>query len=114
MAYVLTLGGVPIMTSSRHNRASDRTAEALIEIERLTGENTDLVLMVQGDEPLIMPETLSEVLRHFDDPMVDIVNVMSRLRPKEAFEDKNNVKVVVDQKFDALYFSREPIPSSWK
>lgn len=114
MAYVRTLGGVPIMTSSQHNRASDRTAEALIEIERLTGEKADLVLMVQGDEPLIMPETLSEALRHFDDPMVDIVNVMSRLRTKEAFEDKNNVKVVVDQKLNALYFSREPIPSSWK
>src|SRR3989338_7330529 len=39
---------------------------------------------------------------------------MSRLRTLEAFTDKNNVKVVVDQNNNALYFSREPIPSPWK
>ena len=39
---------------------------------------------------------------------------MCRFRTREAFEDKNNVKIVVDQNSDALYFSREPIPSPWK
>jgi 3-deoxy-manno-octulosonate cytidylyltransferase (CMP-KDO synthetase) len=113
-AYVRSIGGAVVMTSSSHSRATDRTAEALLKIEQEAGERVDVVIMVQGDEPLIFPETISETLSHFADPSVEIVNIMSRLRTREAFEDKNNVKVVVDQKGDALYFSREPIPSPWK
>ncbi|MBF0419900.1 MAG: 3-deoxy-manno-octulosonate cytidylyltransferase [Magnetococcales bacterium] len=113
-AYVRSIGGTPVMTASTHNRASDRTAEAMLKIEESTGEKVDVVIMIQGDEPLILPETISESLHHFDDPSVEIVNIMSRLRTRQAFEDKNNVKVVVSQNRDALYFSREPIPSPWK
>lgn len=112
--YVSRIGGVAVMTSTSHNRATDRTAEAMLKIEEKTGEQVDVVIMVQGDEPLILPETISATLNHFNDPAVNVVNIMSRLRTREAFEDKNNVKVVVDQNLDALYFSREPIPSSWK
>lgn len=112
--YVRAIGGTAIMTSTSHNRATDRTAEAMLKIEELTGEQVDVVIMVQGDEPLILPSTISETLRHFDDPSVQIVNIMSRLRTRESFEDKNNVKVVVNEHNDALYFSREPIPSPWK
>lgn len=112
--YVHSIGGKAVMTSSSHNRASDRTAEAMTRIEADTGEPVDVVIMVQGDEPLILPETIGETLRHFADPEVEIVNIMSRLRTREQFEDKNNVKVVVNQRQDALYFSREPIPSPWR
>lgn len=112
--YVRGIGGNAVMTASSHNRATTRTAEALEIIERETGERIDIVVMVQGDEPLISPETIGEILKHFADPAVEIVNVMSRLRTLEAFEDKNNVKVVVNLNNDALYFSREPIPSPWK
>ena len=111
--YVEGIGGRAVMTSTSHNRASTRTAEALEIIERQTGELVDVVVMVQGDEPLIAPETIGETLRHFADPEVEIVNIMSRLRTLEAFVDKNNVKVVVNKNNDALYFSREPIPSPW-
>jgi 3-deoxy-manno-octulosonate cytidylyltransferase (CMP-KDO synthetase) len=86
----------------------------MLEIERLTGQEVEVVIMVQGDEPLIPPESISEILDKFSDPSVEIVNIMSRLQSPEAFEDKNNVKVVVDQNGDAMYFSREPIPSLWK
>lgn len=112
--YVKGIGGNAVMTSTAHNRATTRTAEALEAIEQNAGERVDVVVMVQGDEPLISPEVIGETLQHFADPAVKIVNVMSRLRTLEAFIDKNNVKVVVDQNGDALYFSREPIPSPWK
>lgn len=112
--YVRSIGGKVVMTASTHNRATTRTAEALEIIEHESGEKVDVVVMVQGDEPLILPETIGETLKHFADPTVEIVNVISRLRTLQAFIDKNNVKVVVDQNGDALYFSREPIPSPWK
>ncbi len=112
--YVISVGGKAVMTANTHNRASERTAEAVLKIEAESGVAVDVVVMVQGDEPLITPEVIGETLRHFDDPGVEIVNIMSRLRTKEEFLDRNNVKVVVNQRMDALYFSREPIPSPWK
>lgn len=112
--YITSIGGKVVMTSEAHDRASTRTAEALEEIEKQIKQKVDVVVMVQGDEPLIKPKSISETIPHFQDQSVSIVNVMSRLLSKEAFEDKNNVKVVVDNNNDALYFSREPIPSAWK
>ncbi|MDB4877480.1 MAG: CMP-2-keto-3-deoxyoctulosonic acid synthetase [Gemmatimonadetes bacterium] len=112
--YVRTIGATPVMTANTHTRATTRTAEAMQLIEAATGERPDVVVMVQGDEPLILPETIAQTLSHFDDPAVEIVNIMSRLRTPEQFIDKNNVKVVVNRNSDALYYSREAIPSPWK
>ena len=112
--YVISIGGKAVMTSTQHTRATTRTAEALEIIEKQTGSRVDVVVMVQGDEPLIPPETISETLQCFNDSTVEISNVMCRFRTREAFEDKNNVKIVVNQNNNALYFSREPIPSPWK
>jgi 3-deoxy-manno-octulosonate cytidylyltransferase (CMP-KDO synthetase) len=112
--YVNDIGGNAIMTSIRHARATTRTAEALEHIEHASGEKIDIVVMVQGDEPLISPDTIGETLRHFADPAVEIVNIMSSLSTLDQFTDRNNVKVVVNQNSDAMYFSREPIPSPWK
>ena len=108
------IGGNSIMTSKSHTRATTRTAEAMQIIEDKIKEKIDIVVMVQGDEPLIKSETIAETLSHFEDPNVNIVNIMSRIDRYEDFIDRNNVKVVVDSNSDALYFSREPIPSPWK
>ena len=70
--------------------------------------------MVQGDEPLITPNVIAKTLPPFTDPKVKIVNIMSRIKDMDQFIDKNNVKVVCDNESNALYFSREPIPSPWK
>lgn len=112
--YVNSIGGQAVMTSTSHNRATTRTAEAVANIETDLGLRPDIVVMVQGDEPLIAPETIGRTLEHFSDPAVEIVNVMARLRSEEQFRDQNNVKVVVDGQGDALYFSREAIPSGWR
>ncbi len=112
--YINSIGGHAIMTSNTHTRATTRTAEALEKIEQETGEKVDIVVMVQGDEPLILPETIREVTPEFKDKSVNIVNIMSRLTTEESFKDVNNVKVVIANNNDALYYSREPIPSPWK
>jgi 3-deoxy-manno-octulosonate cytidylyltransferase (CMP-KDO synthetase) len=111
--YVRSIGGKVVMTASTHTRASMRTAEAMLAVESELGP-IDVVVMMQGDEPLITPDIISQTLHHFGDASVEIVNIMSRLRTKEEFLDRNNPKVVVNSSMDALYMSREPIPSAWK
>jgi len=112
--YVLSIGGNVVMTSNKHTRATTRTAEAMQKIEKKIENPLDVVIMVQGDEPLISPKTISETIAYFGESSTNIVNIMSHIKTKESFKDKNNVKVVVNHYNDALYFSREPIPSPWK
>jgi 3-deoxy-manno-octulosonate cytidylyltransferase (CMP-KDO synthetase) len=112
--YVRQIGGRAVLTADSHRRATTRTAEAVHHIEQDSGERAEIVVMVQGDEPLVRPEAIASVLPPFADPTVDVVNLMSPIWTYEEFADRNNVKVVVDRHGDALYFSREPIPSSWQ
>ena len=113
--YVLSIGGKAIMTSDQHERATDRTAEAMFKIEESINEKIDIVVMVQGDEPMITPNMISLSLSEFEkDPSVKVVNLMAEMISVEEFEDPNEVKVVVNKDNDALYFSREAIPSRKK
>ncbi len=115
MEYARTIGAKAVMTSASHERASDRAAEAMQKIERETGRKTDVVVMIQGDEPMITPEMIDDAVSPMqEDPEIQVVNLMSRLDTQAEHEDPNEVKVVVDQAGFALYFSREPIPSRKK
>ncbi len=103
------------MTSSSHERASDRAAEAMLEIEDSIKEEVDIVVMVQGDEPMVTPLMISESLSPFKiDKNVNVVNLMANIHSLAEFDDPNEVKVVVNKFDDAIYFSREPIPSRKK
>jgi len=114
-SYVQSVGGKAIMTSSNHQRASDRTAEALLQIEENTGKQFDIVVMLQGDEPLIKPQMIeAAVAPLINDPSINVSNLMAELKEKKNWIDPNEVKVVIDNNNFALYFSREPIPSDKK
>jgi 3-deoxy-manno-octulosonate cytidylyltransferase (CMP-KDO synthetase) len=113
--YIESIGGKAIMTADTHERASDRTAEALLEIEKLSGEKVDIVVMIQGDEPMVTPEMINAAVEPlFHDKDLNITNLMAVLKTQEEHEDPAEVKVVVDRNNNALYFSREPIPSRKK
>lgn len=113
--YCKSVGLNCVMTSDTHVRCSTRTAEALLKIEALTGKKADIVVMVQGDEPMVMPEMIDTAVQPMlNDPAINVVNLMAEMDTLEEFEDPNEVKVVVDMNNDALYFSREPIPSRKK
>ena len=113
--YIESIGGKAIMTADTHERASDRAAEAMLKIEEQTGERTDILVMVQGDEPMDTPQMISEALAPMlADERIDVVNLVSPISSTDEFEDPNTVKVVVDSSGNALYFSREPIPSRKK
>lgn len=99
-------GGRVIMTSPRHQRGTDRVAEAA---RKLTA---DVVVNVQGDEPLLAPACLAEVSAPLvRDPSLGTCNLIQRLRTEAERRDPNMVKVVFTPRKRALYFSREPIPS---
>lgn len=113
--YVESIGGKAIMTSASHERCTDRCAEAMLKIENETGEKCDIMVLVQGDEPLTFPQMIDEALKPMlNDSKVMITNLVADLDTIEAFENPNEVKVVMDKKNNALYFSREPIPSRKK
>lgn len=113
--YVESIGGKAVMTADTHERATDRTAEAMLKIEEELGEQVDVVVMVQGDEPMVTPEMIDLSLQPFNqDSCVNVVNLMANMSTVTEFEDPNEVKVVVDKNNDAIYFSREAIPSRKK
>lgn len=106
---VTASGGKAVMTSDRHERCTNRIAEAA---ERQTA---DIVVNVQGDEPLLDPRMIDEVVRPLlNDPTLPCSNLMIRIDDEEEFRSPNTVKVVVAANGDLLYASREPIPSASK
>lgn len=112
--YINSIGGKAIMTSASHERATDRCAEALRMIEEETNEQVDIMVMIQGDEPMIMPSMLDEAIKPLlEEPKLLVTNLMTELSTREEQDNPNRVKVVVDNNNFAMYFSREPIPS-WK
>ena len=113
--YIESIGGKAIMTSDAHERATERTAEALLNIEALQHEiKYDIIVMVQGDEPLVNPDMIREAIEPLlkGDKMVS--NLMTSLPTQVERDNSNNVKVVTNVKGDAIYMSRESIPSSQK
>ena len=104
-----------VMTADTHTRCSTRTAEAMLKIEEATGKRIDIVVMVQGDEPMVLPEMIDAAVKPMlEDASINVVNLMADMETVKEFEDPNEVKVVVDRNSDALYFSREPVPSRKK
>ncbi|MCC7309124.1 MAG: 3-deoxy-manno-octulosonate cytidylyltransferase [Acidobacteria bacterium] len=103
---VLSAGGEAVMTSVEHPSGSDRVAEVA---ERLPPGS--VIVNVQGDEPLISPETIDRAvyaLTH--DRSVDIATTFEPIESIEELLDGNVVKVVMNDAGHALYFSRSPLP----
>ena len=113
--YIESIGGKAIMTSDSHERCSDRCAEAMLKIEKNGKNKCDIMVMVQGDEPLTCPQMIDESLEPMlKDESVLITNLVADIETTEEFDNPNEVKVVMDKNNNALYFSREPIPSRKK
>lgn len=99
-------GAQVIMTSDIHERASDRVAEAVVYLD------ADLIVMVQGDEPMTHPDMIDTAVAPFkDDPKLGCVNLVRKIDHEADYLDANTIKVVMNQHNDALYMSRRPIPT---
>ena len=115
VSYVESIGGKAVMTSHNHERAVERTAEALLNIEaNLCNVEYDIVVMIQGDEPLLDPKMIDEVVKPLIQGNKTVSNLRAVLQNPDEIINPNNVKVVTDINDNALYMSREPIPSAKK
>ena len=101
---IVSNGGKAIMSKKTHESGSDRIAEAVENLD------IDIVVNVQGDEPFVKREPLERVLACFEDSTVKVASLMQVLNNQASIEDPNYVKVVVDKKWNALFFSRSVIP----
>ena len=99
-----SFGGGVIMTGP-HPRATDRVAEAAKDLD------ADIVVVMQGDEPLIYPNMIDDAIEPLlEDNGIKVTNLAKPIPNESEYRDPNNVKVVVDEDWNALYFSRSPIP----
>ncbi len=113
--YAKSIGAPCIMTANTHERASDRIAEAMLKIEADTGDRHAIVVLVQGDEPMLHPDMIDATVKALEDDLsVNVTNGVAEIGTAAEFEDPNEVKVVVGPDGYAIYFSREPIPSRRK
>lgn len=113
--YIHSIGGKAVMTGDYHQRASDRAAEAVVKIEQIESVKVDYVAMIQGDEPMLMPGMIDDLINPvIKDPALKITNLINEILTEEEFNSANVVKVVFDLNDFVLYFSREPIPSKRK
>ncbi len=100
-------GGLAIMSKKEHDCGSDRIAEAV------TNMDVDIIVNVQGDEPFTDRESLAGVMEVFKsdvDKEIDLASLMVKITDEEEINNPNTVKVIVDNRNFALYFSRSPIP----
>ncbi|MBX9974044.1 3-deoxy-manno-octulosonate cytidylyltransferase [Cytobacillus firmus] len=96
--------GKAIMTSVTHKSGTDRVAEAAMKV------NGDIILNVQGDEPLIQPELITLLVEEAMRNPNSVITAKTLILDKQDIDNPNVVKVVTDLNDNALYFSRSPIP----
>ena len=103
---VTKFGGKCVMTSAHHQSGTDRIFEAVNSLE----EKPEIVINVQGDEPLIPASVINELIKVMqDNPDLPMATVAVKL-DREYINDPNKVKVIFNKEHRAIYFSRAPIP----
>ena len=106
---VQSFGGEVVMTSAQHRSGTDRCFEAY----RTLGGHEDVVINIQGDEPFIKPEQIESLIACFDSPQTQIATLVRPFEAAEGYEalaNPNSPKVVLNERHEALYFSRSVIP----
>ena len=103
---VLRFGGNVEMTSEKHNSGTDRCAEVA-----KNHPEYDLIVNIQGDEPLVDFRQLDQLIQVFEKESIQIATLATRKITREELENPNRIKIVVDKNNSALYFSRSAIPN---
>jgi 3-deoxy-manno-octulosonate cytidylyltransferase (CMP-KDO synthetase) len=105
-AHVKSFKGNVVMTAPDHSSGTDRCLEAL----KQTGGNYDYIINIQGDEPFIDPVQIDELAAVLKDGQAELATQMIRVDSYEVLFDQGEVKIVLNDHSEALYFSRMVIP----
>lgn len=109
VACVEAFGGKAVMTSDKHKSGTDRCFEAM----QKSAESYDVIVNIQGDEPFISIDQIRLLMSAFQDEKTDIATLARQIMPVDGMaylQNPNHVKVVLNSKSEALYFSRSVIP----
>ncbi|QBQ63199.1 3-deoxy-manno-octulosonate cytidylyltransferase [Actinobacillus indolicus] len=104
---VKNFGGEVCLTSDKHNSGTERLAEV---IEKMAIADDEIIVNIQGDEPLIPPVIVSQVAENLDKHQVNMATLAVKLTTREELFNPNVVKTLTDKNGMALYFSRATIP----
>jgi 3-deoxy-manno-octulosonate cytidylyltransferase (CMP-KDO synthetase) len=103
---VISFGGEVEMTAADHTTGTERCGEVAI------GLDADIIVNIQGDEPLVDHRQLDRLCGAFKDDTVQIATLAIKKVTPDDLQNLNRIKIVLDKNSDALYFSRSPIPSA--
>ncbi len=109
-AHANSFGAEAIMTSTKHHSGTDRCLEALELISKTHPTPIDVVINIQGDEPLVIPEQIADLKKCFQDKKTDFATLAVAVTNTEDLENNSEVFVTFDIHYNALYFSRSIIP----
>lgn len=104
--HVQSFGGKVVMTSEFHQSGTDRCGEVAKALD------ADVIINIQGDEPLIDARQIDQVIEAFSDPKVQIATLGTEKIAMEDIQNSNRIKIVLNHENDALYFSRSAIPNA--
>lgn len=103
---VKSFGGIVTMTSKKHSSGTERITEVLKKMD----ERFDIVLNIQGDEPVISKEVIEDLIKALNDSDAEIATLKKEITDNTQIENKDIAKVITDANDNAVYFSRLPIP----
>jgi len=107
--HVESFGGNVMLTDSNHANGTSRCLEVVEKLEKAR-HSFDVVINIQGDEPLIQPEQISQLIALFPNETTDIATLAHPIKDVEELMNPNVVKIVMGAQKQALYFSRQAIP----
>lgn len=104
--HVVSFGGNAMMTKNTHVSGTERCEEIAGHFPEM-----DVIVNIQGDEPLVNPTQLSQLIKLFNDPNTEIGTLATSITNAEDLENPNRIKLIVNKKNEALCFSRNKVPS---
>jgi 3-deoxy-manno-octulosonate cytidylyltransferase (CMP-KDO synthetase) len=107
---VESFGGKAVMTREDHTSGTDRCAEAAAKIKEKYNLAADVIVNIQGDEPFFEADQLNDIKSCFKNPDTQIATLIQKAKDLDQVLSRSEVKVVLNNKGEGIYFSRSPIP----
>ncbi|MCX6252472.1 MAG: 3-deoxy-manno-octulosonate cytidylyltransferase [Bacteroidetes bacterium] len=108
--HVAGFGGKVLMTSQHHQSGTERCNEVVDTLFRREHKQFDVIINIQGDEPFINPEQITQLAECFQDSRVELSTLIKKITTGDDLDNPNVVKVIIDNYAKAIYFSRFPVP----